>query len=900
MTPPEQGPLRRFQAQVQDNMNRVKQVQERIMELTGRTTLGRSDYYGAETNRPGRIAARLEDAQDKLTGPLMEKLAKAGKTPEQLSELLHAMHAHERNEAVAKINPDMPDGGSGMTDAQANAILARYQNDRELHDLAKEARAISKATLDLKLAYGLIKPEQHELLTDMYEHYVPLKGDGEYGPKVKRAMGHEEREEHILENIARDYDQAVVVGEKNLARQSLLRMVLQFKDDALWTASVPPRGRYIAGKVYDIMLGSQKVASFTSQSQVSAFLEAKGPQAAQYTVQDSAGERVAEFVKPLQDNEVMVYVKGDPVRIQIHDETLARQLRPLDAARMHPILEFMRGTNRYLSKIYTGYSPSFIFRNMARDAMTGTINMLGNNGGAVAAKAWAKYPAAFKAMAQWAATKNVPAGKTGQYLSEYRMHGGKVGASWMSDLEQQGKTLQSMFDDARGVRATLADGGKARAGAVAWHKTVGRLAHAIEIANQASENALRLSLYIALREEGQSAGQAAQAAKQVTVDFDRKGTSTGALGAIYLFFNPAVQGTANAMKTLVKGQHRQQAWAALGSLAMLGVYAASAGMGDDKDRWLGEEWEGRSKNFLLNVGGRQLRVPLSQEFAPVYAFGVALGEAMHGESKMKSTARVVSSFIDAYFPLQGAYRPDSDNPLADMAQAVTPTVFKPVTNSALNRNAFGSQIVPESELTKDRPDNLKMFRATKNSAYDKAAQGIASIGELFGAGKYENDITKVSPESLKEAWRTYTGGLGQFVTDSIGLTGMLATEPGQVEVGDVPIVKDFVRTPDVKPVRGRYFQLAREAHAAITEFEQAKKAGDGEAIDKLMADQDKARLVGVGRMVRSVTQAAAAIGDEKVSINSDQKLSGAEKREKLKAIEQDEERLYRSAIEAFK
>jgi hypothetical protein len=903
LTPPEQGLLRRVQAAIQDNMNRVKQVQERILEATGRATLGKSDYYGAETNRPGRIAARLEDGEDFLFKPLMQRLAKAGHTQAQLSELLHAMHAHERNERVAAINPEMPDGGSGMTDAQANEILARYEGDgfKSLHRLADAAREIAKATLDLKLAYGLIKSADHEMLSTMYEHYVPLKGDGEYGPKIKRAMGHEERDEHILDNIARDYDQAVVVGEKNLARQSLLQMVLQFKDDALWTARVPPKGRYVAGQVLNVMKDGQQVASFTSKPQVSAFLEGLGSAAVGHTVQTSAGEQVTEFTKPLQDNEVMVYVKGDPVRIQIHDETLARQLRPLNQGQMNPVLEFMRTVNQYLSKIYTGYNPAFILRNTARDAMTGTINMLGNQGAGIAAKAWMQYPSALKTMGQWAATKKVPDGQTGNYLTEYRMHGGKVGASWMSDLEQKGKTLEVLFDDAYGAAGYARDGKVGKAARVAGRKIVGGLAHVIEIGNQATENALRLALFIALRKDGMSPALAAQAAKGVTVDFDRKGAQTGALGAIYLFFNPAVQGTANAVKTLAKGRHRQQAWAALGGLALLGVYAASKGMGDDKDRWLGEGWETRTKNFMMNVGWHQLRVPISQEFAPVYALGVALAEGLHGETKAKTAARVVSSFIDAYFPLQGAFKADSDNHLLDAALATVPTVFKPLSESAANRNSFGSQIVPENELTKDRPDNLKMFRGTKNSMYDKAAQGMAAAGVMAGfAGQYENDITKVSPETLKSLWRTYTGGLGQFVTDSVGLASMTVADPSQVEVGDVPIVKDFVHDQDVKPIRGRYYDLAREAHAAITEFEQAKKAGDGDALDAIFKDDAKARLVGLGRMVRSTNKAAAAVRDEAVDVNADKQMAPAAKRAALKKIEQTEEELYRAAIEAFK
>lgn len=941
LTPPEQGLLRRIQAAVQDNKNRVRQVQERIQEVTGKPVSERSNYYGAESQRPGRIAARLEDAKEKLTGPLMEKLAKSGHTAEQLGELLHAMHAQERNEAVARINPDMPDGGSGMTTDQANAILAKNRTNRVLHELANDARAIAKETLNLKHAYGLIDNETFDTLNDAYKNYVPLKGDGEFGPKVKRAMGHDEREEHILENIARDYDQAVVVGEKNLARQSLLQMVLENPDKDLWTVGVPPKGRYVVGQTYDIYKGSEKVASFDRATQAQAWVQGRTDDPHTYIIQtdrrkfvvekdgkpfrtfDSysdaenyigdikepvgkfevkqSGETVREFVKPLQDNEIMVYVDGRPVRIQIiGDEQLARQLRPLDQGKMNAILEMMRSVNRYLSKIYTGYNPAFIIRNTARDAMTGTINMIGNEGAGTAAKAWANYPAALKALSIYAATGKEPSGEAGAYLNEYRQHGGKTGASWMSDLEEQGKSLKRMFDDAYGASGYLKDGKAGKAAAVAGRKIVGGMAHVVEVANQATENGLRLSLYMAMRKQGSSPGVAAQAAKSVTVDFDRKGSMTGALGAIFLFFNPAVQGTSNAIKTLAKGAHKEQAWMALGALAALGAYAASQGMDDDEDRWLGEGWESRSSNFMMNIGGHTIKVPLSMEFKPFYAAGIAMTEAKRGESKLKAAGHLISSFIDAYFPLQGAFNSESDNHGADLTSAVTPTVLKPWTQLAQNRSSFGSQITPENDFTKDRPDNLKMFKGTKGSVYDAAAQGLAKVGEMAGAGRYENDMTKVSPETLKMLWRTYTGGLGQFVTDMGGLANIGTQAPDSVETADVPIVKDFVKPNDVRAIRGRYYELTHQAKEAATEFQQAKKAGDGEAIDAILDRPEKAELLGLDRLIKRTNEAASMLRDQAVDINADTSLSMSDKRAKLKELEKDEEALYRDAIRAFK
>jgi len=903
LTPPEPSRFERLQAAVQDNMNRVKKVQERIKKLTGAKDLGYDDYYRAEANRPGRIAARLEDVKKAMFAPLMAELAKSGYKQADLEELLHAQHAQERNERVAEINKDMPDGGSGMTTADAKAILAKYSSAPELQALAQKARDIARATLDLKLDYGLISQDDYDTLAKTYQNYVPLKGDGEYGPKVKRAMGHEEREEHILENIARDYDQAVVVGEKNLARQSLLALVANHPDPELWTIGVPPRGRYVAGRVYNVVdmskPGGETVGSFSARSQVNAFLEGAGPKAATYQVLDSNGERVAEFVKPLQDNEVMVYVKGEPVRIQINDEALARQIRPLDQGRMHPILEMMRSMNRYLSKIYTGYNPAFILRNAARDALTGTVNMVGNEGAAVAAKAWTKYPAAARALGQWAATGNAPAGKTGAYLNEYRAQGGKTGASWMSDLEEHGKSLSRLYDDAYGASGYLKEGRNLKAAQVAGRKVVAGMAHVVEIGNQATENALRLALYMPLRDQGVKPGVAAQAAKNVTVDFDRKGTMTGALGAIYLFLNPAIQGTANALRTVSSGKHRGQALVALGMLATLGFFAGAKGMDDDKDRWLGQGWDTRSRNFVFTIGNHTLHVPISQEFSPAYAAGVAMAEAMRGQSAMKSAARMVSTFLDAYFPVNGVYNPDSDNHMLDAFLATTPTVIKPLAETAANRNSFGSPIVPDSDAMKAQPDNLKMYRGTKGTVYDALAQGIAHAGELAGANRYENDLTKVSPETLKYVWRTYTGGLGQFVTDSIGVAHMASTDLGSVSSNDIPIAKDFWQENDVKAIRGRFYDAMNQAKEAQNELVSAKKARDGEAIQQIFERPGQAELIAANKVFTKTNKAVSAIRNQEVVVNGDATLSPAQKREALKGLEGQEEQLERSALSAF-
>lgn len=915
--PPDQGFLRRMQGLLQDNMNRLKQVQETIEKVTGVPIREVIDAYGAYSNMPGRKAARIEDGEINLFEPLMERLAKAGHTMDQLTDLMHAQHAKERNDHIRTIDATRT-SGSGMTYAKAKDILDRYSDDgfTSLHRLADDARKINKAVLEMKLAYGLIEQEDYDHLTTFYKFYVPLKGDHMeedgtpkrgFGAKIHRAMGHGERDERILENIMRDFRQAIVVGERNLADQVLLKMAITYPDEALWTIGVPPKGRRIVKEngYHVVYKDGITVGKFATETEAERQSELWGVmdrgRVHDYTVEPAKGSRIQEFVKPLQDNEMMIYVAGRPVRMQINDPATARQLRPLNKEQMNAAFRVMQWANRHWSRMFTGYNPVFIFTNLARDIQTGTFNMIGNYGAITAGKTWVKhYTPALVTLLRWAATGKVPSGKMGEMLVEYRSHGGKVGASHMGDLEAHHATIQGMFDKHKGVLGYAAEGRVVKASALAVRKTVRAMAHTIEILNQGTENALRLALYVELRSQGATPGRAAQAAKTVTVDFDRKGTATGAMGALYLFFNPAVQGTANASKTVFKGKHKFQAQAALGMYAALGFWIASLGYDEDKDKWLGMKWDERTKFLMLNMGNRQLRIPLSQEFAPAYAVGVAMAEAARGEKVSTTLVRLMSSVIDAYVPLRNVFDPDSDNHGADIGMALIPTIGQVPAQVITNRNSFGSDLMPESDFTRNRPDNLKMNRTTKGTVYDRTAQGIAAAGtSMRGAGKYENDLSKISPETLKLIWMNLTGGVGTFVADSVGAVSLASDDFGEVGLQNIPITKSFVREPGVKPLRSRFFELTADARKSIDQFDLARKNGDGEEMDRLLDDPKTGEMVSLSKFIKSQAAAAREQRDLATEINADESLTMGQKRAKLKELEAEEEAIYREAIKAF-
>jgi hypothetical protein len=132
------------------------------------------------------------------------------------------------------------------------------------------------------------------------------------------------------------------------------------------------------------------------------------------------------------------------------------------------------------------------------------------------------------------------------------------------------------------------------------------------------------------------------------------------------------------------------------------------------------------------------------------------------------------------------------------------------------------------------------------------------------------------------------------------LAKLALDDPKAIEMADVPVVKSFAKGQDVSAIRGRFYEMTKDIRATAEEFKQAKKAGDGDALDKILNTPSKAELLGLEKIVTKTTQAAAKLRDAEVDINADKSMPLIEKRAAIKELQAQEEALYRAAIEAFK
>lgn len=923
VTPPDVPAETKAQATqrvLQDKFNRPRVLRE-WAESNGAKFTPASDVYTTEERMYGRMASRMEDFRKQTVRPLVEKIQKAGFTTDQVAEFLHAQHAQERNVQIAKVNPKLPDGGSGMKTADAQAILAKA--DPKLVALANEFQKITRDTRDLLLNSGIISKEMSTAWDNTYKHYVPLKGEDDekaaktgtgkglsVNGRTKRALGHGEREEAILENILRDHERAIMLAEKNRVAQSMMLFAAELNDPRIVTVGKPEKRAVLMPKYqYDARLMNLPVATFDTEREARNFIlqqmGAKAPGAGSMKVVKTIADQSVQYMASpmLQPNEANVYVNGHAIRLQFNDEILAREYTNMGVERLNQILAMSRAVNTYLSKAYTGYNPAFIFRNMWRDFGSGSIKITGNFGAGVTAKTIARYPQALGHLLAYSWS-----GQASPDIKSYRDHGGSTGAAYLSDIERIGADVKDTFREYEGVMQQVRAGRWTAAARVASKKTIGALVGWIEHLNMAAENAMRLALYNTLLKDGHSVEEAASAAKNATVNFNRKGEIGNTMGGLYLFFNPNIQDTGSIIRTLTRGEHKYQAWAVLA--AMPGIaYALAAlqwgGDDDDYERWKKIPDSVKDKNLVIRTGKETyITIPIPFGFGFFHTLGNTIFALEKGESINSQSINVAANFLDHFSPvgnpLTGAKGWDKIDGKA-IAELTPGIGFGDLTRDLVrlmvNRNSFGSPIVPDSKFDEDKPDFLRMNRNTKGTVYDATARGMS---DLTGGGKTYGGLIDMSPETLKFWTGAITGGTGTFISDTAALGGLGARallkpdDPNRTALTpdkrEIPILKDYLKTEMVGDGRRAFWDASAEAKSALADFRRAAKEGDEAGM--LRVERQQAEVMNLARISASYAKLVKGKRDAEDEIMANRATTLAYKRAVVRTIEREEEAIY--------
>ncbi len=790
------GALNAARASLQDKMLSWRDVQNQIASQVGKAIPDAQNVYRLENLMHGRVKEALDRIEEGQVVPLMDAMKAARVKPATLEEYLYARHAKERNAQIAEINPKMPDGGSGMTNAEADAILSSADK-ATLEPLAKRVDAMTRATRRRLLQHGLITQAQHDAMEAQYTAYVPLKGkqtgETEFGASdggagrgldsrarpVREAMGRGagNRATDILGHVIADAQRSVIIAEKARVGRAVMRLVLANPNPALWQVEPVQTERAInaAGEVYE------RVVNDWSDPSV-----------------------------------VAVRLKGQLYKVEINNRALAQALNNVGVDQLGAVTRAAGAINRYFSAVLTKYNPAFVPVNASRDALFGLTGLASEHGESAALDAALHYPQAARAAFRQAVRKG-GGGQWDTWANEFAEAGGKTGYVAMPSAEDLARKI------GKGGLTSYSPTGLARA-----TRAIG---DAVGALNDAVENALRLSAYVTLRKRGMSVDAAAEYAKNLTVNFNRKGFDGSKLNAWFLFYNASIQGAHRVSKLL----RSKKAWGYMAGLASLQVIAAMAAMGMEDDEgeplWNKVPDHVKRRNIVIvTPDGGVLTIPMPYGLNVVtYGAGRFTGALLDKEEGKRSNAAgaitgdMLSAFAESFSPV----------PIGEGGLGLLPTVLRIPVNVQTNRNDFGHAIRSEQPFSKydmprasmGRPDTLEVFKLI--------ATGLNRIG---GGDEYTPPSLSwfdVAPEDVEYLLGELTGGAGRFIVDAATwaqkVTGELPMKPS-----DRPIVKRFVTAIDEQASQSALFYDRRDVIARSLDKLRDTYESKGEAAAEAM------------------------------------------------------------------
>lgn len=851
--------LDRWRTAMQDQFLPLLRTEAAIERMLGRQLTEAERPYLTQELSTGRKGAQLEDLSEDMVKPLFASMHAEGVNVDELESYLYARHAPERNARISEINPNFEEGtGSGMTDDEAAAIMAAIEKAGKMDAmkrLAKRVDAITKFALDTRVAAGLMTEEEAKSWRDRYRHYVPLRGEAELdpelsadrprsgsgvnvrGPESKMAFGRESRANDILAYTIMQAEEAILRAETNKIGQAFHELAKSAPDSEFWTVD----------KV-------EKRAVFNKARGVVEYRPVR-----QITAED-------------KDYTVSLKIDGVEHRVTMNRKNpeavrLADSMRNLSAEKMNWFVSTAGKLNRYLSTVNTSLNPEFVITNAFRDLGHSIPTLAQHDIPGLIRKVLKDYPAALKGAMRGSFGKHD--GQWTAYYDEFREAGGRVYFNRMEDINELRARVEKDFRDAKpGLTAK-----KAIVGVFKFIETV----------NQGVESAIRLSAYKNAREAGMSVAQAASLAKNLTVNFNRRGTYGPMINSLYLFYNASVQGTTGIFMAAKHPRVQKMLFAAvMAGAALEFINAMASDDDDDKEKFYDKipDYD-KSRNLIVMLpgsGGRYIKIPLPYGYNVFFGAGRTVAALARGLPPGKTIGGFGSAVADAFNPIGSG---------GSFLNVIAPTVADPFVDLALNRNFAGKPIKPEdAKFAKVKKPESQQYWGSVNPLWRNITDALNSV---TGGDKVKPGVIDVSPEVLEYSWGVVTGGAGAFLSRSFGLAAKLGDPTSEVGWNDVPFARRLVGGAPSWQNKSMFYERIGEIEQARGYAKSYLERGDRESA-KAQMDGEK-DLIGLYPAAESARTSLGKIGHAKAELSKAKdmgKITDSQYAERMMAIKERE------------
>lgn len=756
----------------------------------------------------------------------------------------------------------------------------------ETHDLWDATNAATKKILRDGYKAGMMSKDTYQYVRDMYSYYIPLRGwdgttadqvwdyigcgKGAFNQTLKKAHGRTSIADDPIAYIENMAESGILLNNKNWVKQHLMLLAqnhptsLLTLSKAWYVKSVDDNGNE------EWIPATPQITSQMDSNQVKAAIDAfekKMEQMAQTgdATQQREGLNIAypqthseereHEVRVMKDGEeYVIYVNGDPQLAQAMNNTRAHRVREIQSGKLDRAAAWL---GRKMAAAYTSLSPLFIPSNYFRD-LTMTLAST-----AIREDGRYNYLLRKNLATSWnlgfmlrdyqngklrEKVSNGNATPKEQMFYDFMMNGGETGFVSSLDVEDLKKKFKNDLKDLDRWKANPVKVGHT-------------IMDSIEFLNRAIEDSNRFAIYMTSIQYGRSIDEAVNDAKDVTLNFNRKGT--GEYGwqmvrNLYLFINPAVQ-SLQTLGALAKHHPFKftavtASWLASGVLVPIVNAALMSMLGgdDDKDKyWQFTKWD-RRNNLIMWVPftHEYIKIPLAQEFRAFYGIGDMIASKMMGgelaeESWSQYAEDLLGQVVDM-LPL------DPTGYDGNIAVSLMPNAIRPVFELAFNVDFTGKPLFKETEYNKYDPNFTKAYVGTPDWLV-RASKMVNSIGndypdvqqnsiDAFGDPKYNLN----NPAVVDHVLSSYLGGAYTMGSQVLGVLTKSLNDPKEIKVADIPLFSKFVSNPDDRPVtkkQGDEFWSMKENHdrAANTLSKlkkQAKVDGDYSMLERFYGSEE--------------------------------------------------------------
>ena len=895
--------------------------------------------HGMERNRQMAVEA-VAKADPQNADAIMARWNEAKKQIKEQRGTGWAEKQRLLDEAAASLGADLGQDYSGLSSVfkdkkkypqgwskAALDYVESYELSHPVKAIDDLWRAIGNATgftLQKQFETGLVSREYVESQKERFENYIPLRGfeddtagdvynyiGQDYYPgsnPVKTAHGRTSEPGNPFGSILNTAYASISSGNKNVAKTAFYTLVMNHDTGGLAVARKAWMVKYSELKANPELESLVVVPKFDNDEDIPEWIEAVPRIPEKGTAEEISrvlGEfdsvmkkyEKAETTKPINkkaktayrtlykernEHEIPLFIGGSKYVVTITGNPRVAQamnglLNP-DSGEENLIKDFYKRTHRFMSGAFTAKNAAFSLANLFKDTMyANNQTFIREN-----PKYWLLFTKnqrlgfgdfipMMRRLHRYRRGQLSMESKTDRLFKEFMDNGGATGYTFVNTQEEYAKELEKKLREL--------SKGKAR-----WFTPKAAfklLFDCFEFAGQAAELVNRFAAYKTSREMGRSINRGIRDAKEITVNFNRKGagrktasdnnsTIVNLAAAVsqygrtnILFWNANMQAKYRFFKNMQEHPVKTSVTLIANNMALGGIVipmlnnmvlpALYSAFGDGDDGEDAEDYFNaltdyeRTHNICIRLPrGYWLKIPLSPEMSTWYSIGDAVGGAVSGQMDLQASD-FIQPAIDAVSPLSINWQFWGD---WKFFLNLLPTVGQPLAQDMMNVNFMGNPIrkTPLGAKQGKQPEYTLVYRSASPTLIE-----LSRLSNRLAGGEDDKTagVADWNPAMIQNLISGYMGGFGTtMLSVADWMVNTAKGEKQAVTFSRMPLVSRFAISGDkdmqLRRINSRFYDVKD----FVTDFEydmgryadrveQGKKEHDSLKVAAGMAEYNK-------------------------------------------------------------